>query len=57
MDLEITTLSEDRERQILYRLYTESKNKKIIQVNLYTKQTHSHRIQTYCHQRGKVGEG
>ena len=38
MDLEITILSEDRERQILYHLYTESKNKKIIQMNLYTKQ-------------------
>ena len=37
MDLEITILSEDRERQILYRLYTESK-KEIIQMNLYTKQ-------------------
>ena len=58
MDLEITILSEDRERQILYRLYTESK-KEIIQMNLYTKQnqTHSHRKQTLWLPKRKSGGG
>ena len=31
--------------------------KKLIQVNLLTKQTHRHRKQTYGYQRGKRGEG
>ena len=46
MDLEIIILSEVRERQISrYHLYVESK--KMIQMNLFTKQiqTHKHRKQ------------
>ena len=45
----------DRERQI-YHLYVES-NKKMIQMNLFTrqKQTHSSRNQTYGYQRGNMG--
>ena len=29
----------------------------MIQMNLFIKQTHRHRKQTYGYQRGKVGEG
>ena len=39
MDLEIIILREVRERKISYQLYVESK-KKMIQMNLFTKQTH-----------------
>ena len=44
----------DRERQIWYHLYVESK--KMIQMNLFTKlkQTHRLRKQTYGYQREKV---
>ena len=44
----------DRERQI----YVESK-KKLIQMNLFTKQKQTHRLwkQIYGYQRGAVGEG
>ena len=48
----------DRETNIIwYHLYVESK--KLIQVNLSTKQTqtHRHREQTYGYQRGKGGGG
>ena len=45
----------DRERQIWYRFHMESK--KMMQMNLFTKQkqTHRHRKQTYGYQRGKMG--
>ena len=58
MNLEIITLSEVRQRQISYDIYVESK--KMIQMNLFTKQkqTHRHRKQTYSYQReGLVGGG
>ena len=53
MNIEIIILSEVRRRKtnICYHLCVESK--KIIQVNLFTKQTHSHGNQTY--EREKVG--
>ena len=53
MDLEITILTEVRERQIGYHLHMGSKN--MIQINLFTKQkqTHRHGKQTYGYQRGK----
>ena len=54
MDLENTTLSEKSQRKtnmILYHLYMESK--KIIQMNVYTKQVHRHRKQTCGYQRGE----
>ena len=58
IDLEIIILSEVRQRKtniIWYHLYVESK--KIIQVNLYVKQKHSHRHRK-SYQRGNgVGEG
>ena len=43
----------DRESDICYHIYVESK--KEIQMNLFTKQkqTHRHRKKTYCYQRGK----
>ena len=47
----------DREKEILYYLYVESK--KIIQINLFMKQkqTHKHRKQTYGYQSGKARVG
>ena len=59
MDLEIIILrevSQTKTNIIWYHLYVESK--KIIQINLFTKQKHTHRYrkQTYGCQRGKVGE-
>ena len=47
----------ERERQILYHSYVESK--KMIPMNLFTKkkQTHKHRKETYGYQRGKVRGG
>ena len=58
MDLEIIILSEVSQREtnfIWYHLYVESK--KMIQMNLFTKQkqTHKHRKRTYSYQRGKGG--
>ena len=57
-DLEVIILSDisQRQRQISYRLDVESK--KMIQMNLFTKQkeTDRHRKQTYSYQRGK-GQG
>ena len=52
MDLEIIILSQ-RKTNIIYHLYVDSK--KIIQMNLCTKQKHTHRQreQTYGCQRGK----
>ena len=50
----------DRERQISYDIAYMWNLKKMIQMNLFTKQkqTHGHRKQTYGYQRGKVeGEG
>ena len=59
MDLEnILNEMPDRERQILYDI-TYMWNLKKIQMNLFTKQkhTHRHRKQTYGYQRGKAGGG
>ena len=42
MDLEIIILSEVSQTNIIYRLYAESK--KMIQVNLFTKQKETHRL-------------
>ena len=57
MNLESITRSEvsQKRRQISYHLYVESK--KMIQMNLFTKQKHTfrHRKQIYSYQRGKVG--
>ena len=58
MDLEIIVLSEVRQRKtniIWYHLYAESK--KMIQMNLFTKQKQTHRLRerTYGYQRGRVG--
>ena len=60
MDLEIIILSEVSQTKtniICYHLYVESK--KMIQMNLFTKQkqTHSFQKQTYCYQRGKMEGG
>ena len=57
MDLEITILTEVRERQIGYHLHMGSKN--MIQINLFTKQkqTHRHGKPTYVFQRGNRGRG
>ena len=56
MDLEIVILSEVSQTKtniIRYHLYV--KSKKMIQMNLFTKQkqTHRYRKQTYGYQRGK----
>ena len=58
MDLQIIILSEVSQRKtniIWYHLYVESK--KMIQMNLFTKQKHTfrHRKQTYGYWRGKDG--
>ena len=60
MDLDIVILSEvsqTKTNTIWYHLYVESK--KMIQINLFTKQkqTHRPRKRTYGYQRGKVGGG
>ena len=52
MDLEIVILSEDRERERWYHLHVESK--KMIQINLLTKQKQTHREQTYGYQEERV---
>ena len=63
MDLEMIILREsksDRERKISYDItYMYVESKKMIQMNLFTKQkqTHRHGKQTYCYQRGKGGGG
>ena len=59
MALEVVILSEVSQRKtsvIWYHLHIESK-KKMIQMNLFTKQkqTHRHRKQTYSYQRGNEG--
>ena len=53
-DLGIIILSEVSQTNIWYHLYVESK--KVIQMNLFTKQkqTYRYRKQTYGYQRGKV---
>ena len=58
MDLEIIILSEVSQRQISYDITYMWNLKKMIQMNLFTKQkqTHRHRKQTYGYQRGKGGE-
>ena len=55
MDLEIAILSEVRQRQIYISLIFGIL--KIIQINLYTKETHRHKKQTYGYQRGKERAG
>ena len=60
LDLQMIILSEVSQTKtniIWYHLYVEFK--KMIQMNLFTKQkqTHRHRKQTYGYQRGKVGQG
>ena len=51
MDLEITVLSEVRERNIIrYCLYVDSRT---IEINLFAKQSHRYRKQTYGYQEGK----
>ena len=59
MDLEIVILSEVRERQISYDITYMQNLKKMIQMNLFTKQKQTHRLrkQTYGYQRGKIGGG
>ena len=58
MGLEIIKISEVRQRRtniIPYCLHTESK--KMIQINLSTKQIHTHTEQTYgCQEGGSMGE-
>ena len=59
MDLEIIILrevSQTKTNIIWYHLYRESK--KMIQMNLFTKQKQTHRLwkQVYCYQRGEAGE-
>ena len=53
MDLHIVILSEVSQRKAnkWYHLYVESK--KVIQMNLFTKQTHRHRNQTYGYESGR----
>ena len=57
MDLEFIILSEEsqRERQISYAITYLWNLKKMIQMNLFTKQKqiHRHRKQTYVYQKGK----
>ena len=55
MDLEIIWSKSDRERQISYAITYRCHLKKMIQMNLFTKQKHSHRHrkQTYGYQRGR----
>ena len=56
IDLEIIILGKsDRERQISYDITYVWNLKKMIQMNLFTKQTLRHRKQTYGYQRGKEG--
>ena len=56
LDLEIIILSEVRWKRtnIIYHLYVESK--KMIQINLFTKQKQTQRLkqQTYGYKRGKL---
>ena len=61
-DLEIIILSEEShtlERQISYDITYMCNLKKMIQMNLFTKQkqTHRHRKQIYGYQRGKWAGG
>ena len=55
MDLEIIILSEVSQRQISHDI-TYMESKKMMQMNLFTKQkqTHRHRKQTYGYPRGKA---
>ena len=59
MQLEIIILSEVSQRQIAYNIAYMWNLKKMIQMNLFTKQKqiHRHRKQTYCYQKGKGVEG
>ena len=59
MNLGIMTLSEVSQRQISYDITYMWNLKKMIQMNLLTKQkqTHRHRKQTYGYQSGKEREG
>ena len=58
MDLEIIVLSEISQTKaniICYHFHVESK--KMIQINLFTKQTHRYRKISYGYQRGKMEGG
>ena len=59
MDLEIIILSEVRQRKtnIIYHLHVEFR--KMIQMNLFTKEKQTHRLQNqdFGYQRGKVVAG
>ena len=58
MDLEIIILSEFRERQISYNNHLHVESKKIIQLNLFTKQTDSQAyIINFQLLKGKGGGG
>ena len=59
MDLEIIIVSEVSQRQILYYINYTWNLKKMIQMNLFTKQkqTHRHRKQSYAYQRVMWGKG
>ena len=58
MDLEIIILSEFRERQISYNNHLHVESKKIIQLNLFTKQTDSQAyIINFQLSKGKGGGG
>ena len=49
----LSEVSQRKTNIIWHHLYV--KSKKMIQMNLFMKQTHRHRKQTYGYQRGKVG--
>ena len=55
MNLEMITLSEVRQRQISYDIYVESK--KMIQMNLFTKQNRGTDIENLELPKGRVGGG
>ena len=54
MALEIIILSEECQRKISYGIMYMLNLKKIIQMNLLTKQTHRLQKQAYGYERGKV---
>ena len=57
MDLEITVLSEDRERQTSYEITYMWNLKKRIQMNLFARQKQTHKLwkQIYGYQREQTG--
>jgi len=58
MDLE-SEVSQSKTNTIWYHLYVESYQKKMVQMNLFTKQKQIHRLrkQTYGYQKGRGGVG